>query len=136
MRPETEPTGRAGGVAGRRGGRFRSMLPPPPPSRDASDGKGPERRPRKRLHWRLDRRLEEVARAVGGGYCRLQMPLNPGTVAGHRLGALEEGGVSPAPSDASPAPTTAADAQWKPAKARSAPWRRMAGKQAAAPPLA
>ena len=40
------------------------------------------------------RRLEEVAKAVGGGYCRLQMPLKPAlrvrvTVAGHRLGALE-----------------------------------------------
>ena len=46
---------------------------------------------------RLDGRLEEVAKAVGGGYCRLQMPLRlalgvRGTVAGHRLGALEEGG--------------------------------------------
>ena len=45
----------------------------------------------------LDRRLEEVAKAVGGGYCRLQMPLKlalgvRGTVAGHRLGALEGGG--------------------------------------------
>ena len=37
-----------------------------------------------------------VVKAVAGGYCRLQMPLSPalgvrGTVAGHRLGALEEG---------------------------------------------
>ena len=37
-----------------------------------------------------------VRRAVGGGYCRLQMPLKPalairGTVAGRRPGALEEG---------------------------------------------
>ena len=39
--------------------------------RDALEGKGPQRRPQKRL----DRRLEEVAEAVGGGYCRLQMPL-------------------------------------------------------------
>ena len=35
-----------------------------------------------------------VAKAVGGGYCRLHMPLKLalpvwGTVAGHRLGALE-----------------------------------------------
>ena len=29
----------------------------------------------KRLGRRLDRRLEEVAEAVGGGYWRLQMPL-------------------------------------------------------------
>ena len=58
--------------------------------RDALDGKGPQRRPQKRL----GRRLEEVAEAVGGGYCRLQMPLAlgvGGTVAGHRLGALERG---------------------------------------------
>ena len=46
---------------------------------------------------RLDRRLEEVAKVVGGGCCRLQMPLKPAlavreTVAGHRLGALEWGG--------------------------------------------
>ena len=31
--------------------------------RDALEGKGPQRR--------LDRRLEEVAKAVGCGYCRL-----------------------------------------------------------------
>ena len=57
--------------------------------RDALEGKGPQRPPQRRL----GRRLEEVAKAVGGGYCRLQMPLKPalgvrGTVAGHRLGAL------------------------------------------------
>ena len=45
----------------------------------------------------VDRRLEEVAKAVGGGYCRLQMPLTPAvgvreTVAGHILGALGKGG--------------------------------------------
>ena len=61
--------------------------------RDASEGKRPQRRPQRRL----GRRLEEVAKAVGGGYCRLQMPSRlalgvRGTVAGHRLGALEEGG--------------------------------------------
>ena len=61
--------------------------------RDALGGKGPQRRPQRRL----GRRLEEVAKAVGGGYCRLQMPLKlafavRGTVAGHRLGALEGGG--------------------------------------------
>ena len=49
---------------------------------------------------RSDRRLEEVAKAVGGGYCRVQMPLRPAlgvreTVAGHRLGALEGEGVPP-----------------------------------------
>ena len=63
---------------------------------DAFEGKGPQRRPQKRL----GRRLEEVAAAVGGGYCRLQMPLSLAlgvreTAAGHRLGALERvgGGV-------------------------------------------
>ena len=55
--------------------------------RDALEGKGP-RRPQKRL----DRRLVEVAKAVGSGYCRLQVPLKPAlgvreTVARHRLGA-------------------------------------------------
>ena len=51
----------------------------------------------------LGRRLEEVAQVVGGGYW-LQTPLKPalavrGTLAGHRLGALERGGGGP--SDAS-----------------------------------
>ena len=41
-------------------------------------------------------------RPVGGGYCRLQRPLKPalgvrGTVAGHKLGALEEGGGGTSP---------------------------------------
>ena len=36
-------------------------------TRGAVGRKGPRRR--------LDRQLEEVAKAVGGGYCRLQMPL-------------------------------------------------------------
>ena len=72
-----------------------------PQARDASEGKGPQRRPRKRL----DRRLEEVSKAVGGGYCRLQMPLKPalgvrGTVAGRGLDALEGG--SPPTSNGSP----------------------------------
>ena len=39
--------------------------------RDAAEGKGPQRWPQRRL----GRRLEEVAKAVGGGYCRIQMPL-------------------------------------------------------------
>ena len=68
----------------------------------ALEEEGPQRRPQRRL----GRRLEEVAKAVGGGYCRLQMPLKPAlgvkeTVAGHRPGALEGwGGTSP-PSKAS-----------------------------------
>ena len=53
--------------------------------RDALEGEGPQRR--------LGRRLEEVAKAVGGD-CRLQMPLKPalgvrGTVARHKLRALQ-----------------------------------------------
>ena len=47
--------------------------------------------------FRLDRRVEEVAKAVVGSYCRLQMSLRLAlgvgeTVSGHRLGALEGGG--------------------------------------------
>ena len=82
----------------------RSYLPP----REVLEGKGSERRPQQRL----DRRLKEVAEAVGGGYCRLQIPLKLAlgvreTVAGHRLGALERGGgaTSP-PSKASLPPRT------------------------------
>ena len=61
--------------------------------RDAFEGKGPQRGSQRQLHWRL----EEIAEAVGGGYCRLQMPLSLAlavreTVAGHRLGALGRGG--------------------------------------------
>ena len=66
--------------------------------RDALEGQGPQRRPPRRS----DRRLEEVAEAVGGGYCRLQMPLKlalgrqvRGTVAGRRLGALKRGRGGP-----------------------------------------
>ena len=44
-----------------------------PPSPSSEEGKGPQRWPQKRL----GRRLEEVAKAVEGGYCRLQMPLKP-----------------------------------------------------------
>ena len=62
----------------------------------------PQRRPQK---W-LGRCLEEVAKAVGGDYRRLQMPMRLAlavreTVAGHRLGALEGGGVTSPPSNAS-----------------------------------
>ena len=45
--------------------------PSMPRGTDALEGKAPQRWPQRRL----DRRLEEVAKAVGGGYCRLQMPL-------------------------------------------------------------
>ena len=75
------------------------------PARDALEGKGPERRPQRRL----GRRLEEVAEAVGGGYCRLRMPLKRAlgvreTVAGRRLGVLEGGGGTSPLSNASLAP--------------------------------
>ena len=65
----------------------------PGAGRDELEGKGPQ----KGAQQRLDRRLQGVAKAVGAGYCRLQMPLRlalavRGTVAGHRLGALEGGG--------------------------------------------
>ena len=68
-------------------------------SRDALEGKGPQRR--------SDTRLEEVAEAVGGGYCRLQMPLRLAlavreTVAGHRLGAVEGGGGGTPPLPMNP----------------------------------
>ena len=88
-------------------------IPAPPLSRaqggggpvDAVEGKGPQRWPQRRL----GRRLEEVAEAVGGGYCRLQMPLTlvlgvRGTVAGHRLGALEKGGFQCIPGSSPPHP--------------------------------
>ena len=75
------------------------------PPRDASEGKGPPR---------FGRRLEEVAKAVGGGYCRLQMPSRlalgvRGTVAGHRLGALQRGGGGglPPPFPMHPCPPSA-----------------------------
>ena len=69
--------------------------------RDALKAKAPQRRPRRRL----GRRSEEVAKAVGGGYCRLQMPVSLAlgvreTVAGHRLGVLEGGRAPPPPSNA------------------------------------
>ena len=64
--------------------------------RDALEGKGPQRGSQKRL----DRRLEVTAQAVGGGYCRLQMPLRLAlgvreTAVGHRLGAPAGGGYLP-----------------------------------------
>ena len=100
--------------------RLHRTPPPPPPPTDASEGKGPERRPQKRL----GRRLEEVAKAVGGGYCRLQIPLKPalgvkGTVAGHRLGALE-GGPPLFPIHPCPPPITVApgDTAVRPRKRR------------------
>ena len=77
---------------------------PCPCPRDALEGQGPQRRPQRRS----DRRLQEVAEAVGGGYCRLQMPLKlaPGvreTAAGRRLGALEGGAVTSPPFQCIPA---------------------------------
>ena len=87
------PATRCGGPFIRRP-RGRPMIHTP---RDAVEEKGPQRRPQKRL----DTRLEEVAKAVGGDYCRLQMPLKLAlavreTVAGHGRGTLE-GGAPPVP---------------------------------------
>ena len=84
--------GGAGGGCSSSGGQHIPVAAGPVP-RDALEGKGPQRGSQRRL----GRRLEEVAKAVGGGYCRLQMLLRlalgvRGTVAGHRLGALEGGG--------------------------------------------
>ena len=83
----------------------RALSGPSPWGRDTSEGKAPQRRPQKRL----DRRLTEVVRAVGGGYRRLQTPLKlapavGGTVDGCRLCTLEGrgGGATPPPSNASP----------------------------------
>ena len=65
----------------------------------ALEGKGLQRRPQNRLGMRLS----GVAKAVGGGYCRLQMLFKLAlvareTVAGHRLGAFEGGGgLNPPP---------------------------------------
>ena len=42
---------------------------------DTVEGKGPQRRPQRQF----DRRLEEVAKAVWGGYCRLHIAIEPGT---------------------------------------------------------
>ena len=70
---------RGGGGGGRRG---------------ALEGKGSRRRPQKRL----GRRLEEVGKAVGGGYCRLQMPLKPALA---RQGRGGGGGGTLPPSNAS-----------------------------------
>ena len=55
-----------------------------PPMGGCTGREGTSGRPQQQL----DRRLEKVAKAVGGGYCRLQMPLKlasgvRGTVAGH-----------------------------------------------------
>ena len=65
-----------------------------PTTRGPLEGKGPQRQPQRRL----DRQLEEVAKAVGGGYCRFQMPLSLApavreTVLWRRLGPWRGGGV-------------------------------------------
>ena len=62
-------------------------------TRYALEGKGPRRRPLRRL----DGRLEEAAKAVGGRLLSVTNAIEAalgvrGTVAGHRLGALEGGG--------------------------------------------
>ena len=73
--------------------------PPPPPPEGCIRRAGASEAAPEALGWRL----EEVAEAVGGGYCRFQMPLRLAlgvkrTVAAHRLSALEvEGGLPPGP---------------------------------------
>ena len=72
-----------------------------PPGRSTA-AYGPAQGRQRRLRKRLGRRLEEVAKAVGGCYCRLQMPLRLAvavreTVARHSLGALEGKGTYPPP---------------------------------------
>ena len=108
-----------------------SGLPPPP-------------RPRRWPQRRLDRRLEEVAKAVGGGYCRLQMPLTPAlgareTVAGHRLGALEGGAPPPPPLQCIPAPPPPLPWGWvlagTPPPRFGAPSRRAPGRHLRRVPL-
>ena len=92
--------------------------------RDALEGKGRQRQ----VQRRSDRRLEEVAKAVGGGYCRLPtlLKLAPAvseTAPGHRLGGLE--GLPP------PLPTHPCPGLWSaPAPWDAGPWpcpRRAAG---------
>ena len=80
---------------------FHTLTSPPPPMGCI--------RSQRRFQKRLGRRLEGVAEAVGGGSCRLQMPLKlalgvRGTVAGHRLGALEGRGGTFSPFNAPPPP--------------------------------
>ena len=75
------------------------VVQPPGSAHGCLRRKGSQRRPQKRL----GRRLEEVAEAVGGGYCRLQPPLRLAlavteTVAGRRQGAPR--GVPPPLSNA------------------------------------
>ena len=86
-----------------------SPPPPPPPSGPGpgvtpspSSGAGPiqgciRRKGASEAAPKAVRQAVEVAKAVGGGYCRLQMPLKlafavSGTVAGHGLCALRGGG--------------------------------------------
>ena len=58
------------------------------------DGKGPHGRPQKRL----DRRLEEVVKAVGGGFCRFQKPLELALAVRETVaGTLEQTGGAGAP---------------------------------------
>ena len=72
--------------------------PPPPPLGMHSKGRGA------RGGWTGGWR--RLSKRLGGGYCRLQMPLKPalgvrGTVAGHRVGALDGGrGYLPPSSNA------------------------------------
>ena len=89
------------------------QIPPGPPlprpkGPSSEKAKFTRKGPQRRLQTPLDRWLEGVAKAVGGGFCWSQMPLTLAlgvreTVAGHRLGALEGGGGG---GGASNTPTT------------------------------
>ena len=62
--------------------------------RDAFAAQGPQRRPQEAVRQAVG---GAVSKSVGGGYCRLQMPVRLArgvreTVAGHKLGALHRGG--------------------------------------------
>ena len=70
------------------------------PPRDASEGKAPQRRRQKPL----DRCVEEIAKVIWGGYCRLQMLALGVRGTGHRLGALKGGGGGTTPLQCIPAP--------------------------------
>ena len=74
--------------------------PPPPAARDALEEKGPQRRSQQRL----DRRLEEVAKAVGGGYCRLQMLGGPWLGIGWAPWRGRAGNLPPLPTHPCPPP--------------------------------
>ena len=80
-------------TAGYAATQFSSSPPPPPPRpRDVLEGR-----------W-LDRRLQEAAKAVGGGYCRLQMPLSLALGVRETVAGRPAGGSGYLPPFQSPPP--------------------------------